>query len=542
MNLRQWFTRYLKQASIILLLLFVTPALLVAQNKDKKSNNSAPSKPAPHPAPQAQRQVYQPHNNTTNSTSRNTVNRSVTRTTGTGVNGNVTNSRNTGVNKNTTVNSTNSRGNNQYGNNKGNVVGSATTGKNSVNTGGHIGANNSGSNRVVAGGNSNVRPGAVGSTNHTQTAIIHKTMTFKGRPADIQVRGGRIAHIHTQGMEIHRTLHNERRIDRVYGNGRVVVVGRGHGFYERPYVHGYIQRTYFVGGRRYAYAYRTYYWGGRPYYRYAPGFYYHPLFYGWAYRPWVTPVYWSWGWGPSPWYGYYGYYFAPAPYYPSASLWLTDYLLAENLRLSYEAQSQNSQPGPPPQEEEGAVVLTPEVKEAIAQEVRAQLEAERQAAAASGGTAAQPAGDDIQAPPALDPKHRTFVVSGSLDVTGANEQECSLTAGDVIVRTGDPDGDRVNVLVQASKKGDCEAGSTATVQVADLQEMHNHFREQIDAGLQTLAEKQGHNGLPSAPDTGTTRGEIAPPAPDSGVDSQLQKTESEADDAEKQASPGSIPH
>ncbi|HEY6268778.1 MAG TPA: hypothetical protein VIX11_10800 [Candidatus Acidoferrum sp.] len=29
--------------------------------------------------------------------------------------------------------------------------------------------------------------------------------------------------------------------------------------------------------------------------------------------------------------------------------------------------------------------------------------------------------------------------------------------------------------------------------------MPNHFREQMDAGLKTLADNQGKNGLPSAP-------------------------------------------
>lgn len=543
MSVRQRVSGGFRAWSMVLLLLIVTPALLQAQSTNKKNNTSTSVKPAtaPHPAPpvQRQQQVYQPRNTTGNNTAGNNVNRSIH--TNTAVNGSTNNNRNTGtLNRNTTVNSGNTRGNNSYSTNKGNTATSTTSNRTSVNTTGRNATNNTVSNKTVTGSNSNMRTRTV-TTTHTETTTVHKTMMYKGHPAEIQFRGNHPTRIKTQGMEIRRTLHNERRIERPYGNGRVVVVGRGHGFYERPYIHGYIQRTYFVGGRRYAYAYRTYYWHGARYYRYAPAFYYHPAFYGWAYRPWVAPVYWSWGWGPSPWFGYYGYYFAPAPYYPNASLWLTDYLLAENLRLSYEAQLENAQPGPPPEPAEGSVVLTPEVKEAIAQEVRAQLEAEQQAASAPRGAAMQPTGDDIQAPPALDPRQRTFVVASSLDVTDANQQECTLTAGDVIIRTGEPDGDNVNVLVQASKQKDCPAGSTATVQVSDLQEMHNHFREQIDTGLQTLAAKQGQNGLPQAPDTGTINGEVAPPAPDNNVGNQVQQAESDADDAEKQASSGPEP-
>ena len=47
------------------------------------------------------------------------------------------------------------------------------------------------------------------------------------------------------------------------------------------------------------------------------------------------------------------------------------------------------------------------------------------------------------------------------------------------------------VEVESSKSGDCPADSQATVQLADLQEMHNQFREQIDSGLQEPAEQAG---------------------------------------------------
>ena len=126
-------------------------------------------------------------------------------------------------------------------------------------------------------------------------------------------------------------------------NGRRLVSTGPHGGYsERHYIdrngHTYYQRTYWAGGHPYARVYRGYEYRGVRYYGYVPGYYYHPAFYGWAYNPWAAPVYYNWGWGPAP--GFYEGYFAPAPYYPSASLWLTDFLLAENLKQDYEARQE----------------------------------------------------------------------------------------------------------------------------------------------------------------------------------------------------------
>ncbi len=79
------------------------------------------------------------------------------------------------------------------------------------------------------------------------------------------------------------------------------------------------------------------------------------------------------GLGPAtPW--FYGGYFAPEPYYPTPALWLTDYLLAANLRLAYESQQQQQAP-PPEMAESNGVALTPEIKMQIAEEVRQQLAA-----------------------------------------------------------------------------------------------------------------------------------------------------------------------
>jgi hypothetical protein len=93
----------------------------------------------------------------------------------------------------------------------------------------------------------------------------------------------------------------------------------------------------------------------------------------------------------------------------------------------------------------------------------------------------------------------------------------------------------VDATVKASKKDECAVGATVGVDVSDLQEMHNSLRQTMDAGLKELANNSGKNGLPTAPDTKTTAGEVPAPAPDSNVADDLQQTQKDADQAEAEA-------
>jgi hypothetical protein len=65
--------------------------------------------------------------------------------------------------------------------------------------------------------------------------------------------------------------------------------------------------------------------------------------------------------------------------------------------------------------------------------------------------------------------------------------------------------------------------------------MHNHFREQMDAGLKTLADNQGKHGLPSAP-AGASLHQNADgtAAPDdaAAIAAQLNQQRQEAEQAE----------
>jgi len=303
-----------------------------------------------------------------------------------------------------------------------------------------------------------------------------------------------------------------------------------------------------VNNVTYTRVYRSYVYSGVTYYDYVPAAYYRPVFYGWVSNPWRVPIYYQWGWIGAPWYFSYGYYYAPYPVYPVASLWLTDYLLAESLRLAYQAQANanaatQAQSNAPADSQSyaaasqgaqtGNVVLTPEVKQAIAEEVKAELAAEH--AAASNP---QPSPISSAPPPALDPAHRVFVVAGNVSAAGDSGQECSLTSGDIITRVTDTANKdhKVTVLVTSSKRGDCSAGLLLSVPVEELQEMHNHFREQIDSGLRILADSRGKDGLPAAPDVHLADGEIPQPAPDATVAAQLRAQQVEADRMENDVS------
>lgn len=296
-------------------------------------------------------------------------------------------------------------------------------------------------------------------------------------------------------IDIRRGVNGSRRVD-VFrpDHSRVVGLSHNRGYVERRIGSrpGFIARTHVYEGRSYASVYREQHYHGFGYDRYISARYYQPGFYSWAYNPWVVPIAFSWGWYQEPWYGYYGSYFVPAPVYPTASLWLTDYLLAANLRLAYD--SEQDQSAPP----EGTTVgITPQIRQAISEEVRRQLEAER-GDSVSPSPFSPSAADQL--PPALDPNQRLFVVSMDADVD-AGGQTCDISPGDVIMRTGDsllPE-NKVGITILTSKPGNCPANLSATIDAELLQEMHNQFRETLDAGLQTLADNQGKGGLPVGP-------------------------------------------
>ncbi len=361
---------------------------------------------------------------------------------------------------------------------------------------------------------------------------------------------GQIRSVNRNGMQIQHGMHGGRTVVSTRNGARVVTVGRRGGYVQRAYVtrggRSYYSRTYYYHGAYRSGVYRGYYYGGRPYYGYYPAYYYRPAYYGWAYNPWAAPVPYAWGWGGAPWYGYYGPYYEPYPVYPSAAFWLTDFMIAATLQAAFEAQATESWlhpdagdgmlvAGPVPMAPPDTAKLNPQVKQELADEVKATLAAEQADAAKGKADSSGGSAPSNEAPPALDPKFRTFVVSSDLSLV-ADGDECPLSQGDVITRTTEtPDGDgNVNVKVVASTKSDCAVGKEGPLTTDDLQEMYNHFREQLKDGMGELAKKQGTGGLPKAPDTTTVDGDVQAPPPDKNAEKTLQDQQSAADQAESE--------
>jgi hypothetical protein len=309
---------------------------------------------------------------------------------------------------------------------------------------------------------------------------------------------------------------------------RVVSLGAHAGYIQRPLASGFVARTYVNGGTASVAVYRPTVYRGATYYTYVPRFYYTSSFYTWAYASGMSPLTFAWGWGGEPWFASYGGYLGLSSSYRNPALWMTDFVLAQDLMSAFADRS--GQPDGAPSghrteatDEPPADAVSPLVKSDIANEVRQELATE-QAEAADG--IASPAGsEDVL--PALDPTRPIFVISSDLRVA-ADGAVCALTPGDVIARTStsvDDDG-TVAVKVIGSKPGDCPVDSATAVSLAALQEMHNQFRHDIDSGLAELSRQQGRHGVPAA-------GPVGAVEPDHNAERELrkaQKAASEADD------------
>jgi len=338
----------------------------------------------------------------------------------------------------------------------------------------------------------------------------------RGQVANFRPNGS-IRSVHSANMDIRRGPGGGRMImARRPDHSMLVSTGRRSGYLERSVGFGgrsYIERDYVYGHSRFNRYYSPYHFGGLLLAAYVTSAYYAPAYYGWVGNPWAAPVSYRWGWTSAPWYSYYGPYFAPYPTYPSASYWLTDYAIAQTLESSYDEQQEGiADAGPEarigvtysdgPDEEDTLAAtaptpITPEIKAAIAQEVSRQLAEQQQGAASDAGAPVSQAGDLQNA---LQPKH-VFVVSDSIDASTPDQQVCGLTAGDIleVVATPAPNDPTATLRVASSKRSDCPAGTQVQLSMQDLQDMHNAFRANIDAGLASLHDGQGSGGLPAAP-------------------------------------------
>jgi len=558
-------------------LFFLTGALSVHAQKTK-SSSPPPAKPAAKPAAPAARppanNAARPNTTTAHTTTPGATNRPGT----TGTNTAHTTTTGSTTNRGGATNATNRPGGTTA--TKTGATGTrGGTGTNTATKGGtNVGGNRGGTNTAAKTPGTVNRPG--GGKSVTSANGTTKNYAANGRMNSMSTRSGHEAHfdshgrvttIHTaHGAEISRGPRGERRVvgERVNARGehyRVVNYGGHRGYVEHGYMRGghpYYRRTYMYGGRRYAYAYRGYYYHGVAYYHWAPPYYYPPVYYGWAYNPWPAPVAYTWGWAAAPWYGFYGVYYAPAPVYPYAALWLADYVIAANLEAAYaaaaaaDANAANLPDYAPYMINSGAsldglaaygggmefnaadaaAAMPADVKQLVADDLKEQIAEEKTAAEAPAG------GDNAtdKVPAALDPKHSVFVVSATLDVPSDGDT-CSLTAGDIVQRQENEAGDdkAVKVKVLSAKSQDCAVGSFPRVQVSDLQDMHNDFREKMSTGMDTLAK--GGNGLPKAPDATHKANPDGQAQPDLNADDDLNAQQSDADAAEKEVQAANKP-
>jgi hypothetical protein len=277
--------------------------------------------------------------------------------------------------------------------------------------------------------------------------------------------------------------------------------------------------------------YRPFAFNGAALYAYRPWRYYRPTFYRWAYDPWQRPVGYVWGWAGSPWYAYYGGYFSPFSMYASPSLWLTDYVIAATLESAYQERiAANSAPG---NNNAGGQPITPETKQAIADEVRRQIDVlrtEQDQAGSSGGPAATIFSDNAR---------HVFVANTSY-LYPSDAGECMVNEGDVLAMTRAPlpDAASADVVVLSGRARDCARGSTLSVPLRDLQEMHNAMMATVDRGLGEMQAKQGQDGIPSLPpeSTGTIDSPYAAEAqPDENAAGELDRVIQDTDRAERKA-------
>ncbi len=356
------------------------------------------------------------------------------------------------------------------------------------------------------------------------------SFSANGRTASFD-RAGRVSNLHTSDMDIHRGMSGQRTIVTHRGDNSVLVsTGPHSGYLQRSIVvnnRTLVQRTVVLNNRVFTQTFVGYNYGGVLLPHFVAPVVFAPTFYGWAYYPWAAPIGFRFGWLGAPWYVGPDPYFVAAPVYPSASLWLTDYLIGETLSIAEQHRAEaiaNAANGQDVSDEDSSSTdaddsdtdeihaqvttpITPELKAAIADEVRQQLAYDSEASQTTSSIPVE-RGD---LPSVLQKENYVFVVSSDLNVTTADQQQCGLQAGDILQLTapemkGSP---IIQLRVASSKQMDCPAGAKVSVSLNDLQDMHNNFRAQIETGLGTLHDGQGHNGLPAAPEAAVA----APPRP-----------------------------
>jgi hypothetical protein len=324
-------------------------------------------------------------------------------------------------------------------------------------------------------------------TSPTQLRDGKTVRTRNGKIADLQDPG--------RGLKMHTALTGRTRVVSERGGTRIVAERGGRSSVQRRFIYGdhdFARRTSIYNGRTWDsyYAHANYHNVNMDYYR--PAHYYPTAYYGYAYNPWSAPVPYAWGWSGNPASQYYGAYFTPAQSYASPPAWLTDYMLSTTLAAAYQANASGPAPATPPAD---AAPITPQVKTLITGEVQRQIALEN--TEAQSGTPTE-ASSSVERDFTDNIPH-IFVAGSDLDVIDNEGSECSITEGDALQLSEPPpaNAQQAKLVVLASKGGyECKIASVVAVGIEDLQEMRNHMRETIDAGLEAM---RNNKALPAAP-------------------------------------------
>lgn len=374
----------------------------------------------------------------------------------------------------------------------------------------------------------------------------HREVALRGGGSARLDQRGRVAELHRPGMDLHRGPSGIRggeirRPDgsRVYLHGHDGYVSRGFRFRDREFAH----RTYYMHGVAYDRYYRGYGYHGLMLEAYAPVRYYPTAFYGWVYNPWAAPVPYAWGWVGSPWAVYYGPYFTPYRVYPAAAFWLTDYMISASLAAEYQAQVDAANGVAPQPYAAQFAALSPDVKQAISEEVQRQIALENsEAQQAAQGVDPDPASSSIVRS-LQDGSPHVFVAGRDVSAVDSGGQGCSLSQGDAVQLNAAPPADSTtaSVVVRASKPLECPVGASVAVQLVDLQEMQNHMRESIGQGMAEMQSHAGQNGFPAIPSPArgaqfSSAFAASAPPPEPNISSAIAQQSQEADNAEREAS------
>ena len=336
-------------------------------------------------------------------------------------------------------------------------------------------------------------PGPPGSK-ETQTRSGNIVRTdADGKVMDVRsVRNGMIIH---HGLDGSQQIMVERP-DR----SRVFAPSHGLQYVQHPYVfrgHPYDHRTFVAQGNAIHEFYRPYRYGATNLDVYAPSRYYAPVIYQWATTPFNKPQGYNWPYAANtPWFAYYKGYFTPQPSYSSPQMWLTDYVLAASLFVSYKTAAPGSQATPP----DAAATVTPEVKQKVADEVDRQVKEESVEAQQNAQNKDPPPGAGGVVQELTDGQTHAFVVSSDIDLVDPSGRRCMISEGDVVevVSPAKPDS-TVDAVVLSSKGGvECERAAQVQIALNDVQEMQNHMRETVDQAVaNTNAGKQAPKVTPA---------------------------------------------